>query len=208
MQAFYSGFSYISSEARRAAKPVIETLTPILPTFGCDEAAVKQSINSCIHEMEAGAYQKNQDRDVHPGWLFWFENVSEIRLCPASRPSQLNQTENCHIPSKLDWTIWANVTSNINQQLASWHIPFRFNISTNPLQYGPDTVNSMPSQCMHNAHSEGKTAHIFVRHCDNPMSISGAAIRRPGVEVRGPLDRGASYPARPDKRQSPMNNGK
>jgi hypothetical protein len=42
MQALYSGFFYIGSETRRAAKPVIESLTPILPTFGYGKALVKK----------------------------------------------------------------------------------------------------------------------------------------------------------------------
>jgi len=42
MQARYSGFFYIGSETRRAAKPVIESLTPILPTFGYGKAVVKK----------------------------------------------------------------------------------------------------------------------------------------------------------------------
>lgn len=170
MQALHSGLAYVCSEARRAAKPVVQTLTPILPTFGFGEGAVKQSISSCIHEMEANAFQENQGRHVLPGWLFWFTNVSEIKLYPASRPSQLNQTEYCHIPSELDWMIWANVTSNINQQLASWRIPYRFNISTNPAKYAPSTINSRPTQCLQNVRPEGKTVLAFVRHCDNPMS--------------------------------------
>ena len=75
MQALYSGFSYIGSEARRATKPIVETLAPIVPTFGCGEAAVKQSISSCIHEMEAVSIE-----DVHVakngmGWNDSFMNI-------------------------------------------------------------------------------------------------------------------------------------
>lgn len=175
MQALNSGISYFHSEARRVVKPVIETLTPILPTFGYGEAAVKQSISSCIHEMESRAFEGNQIFPTIPAWENWFNNVNEIKLYPASRSSQLNQTQNCHIPSEQDWTIWENVTSNINQQLASWRIPFRFNISTQLAQFGPDTVNSRPTQCMQNANPEGKTVDTFVRHCDNHMN-NGVAI--------------------------------
>lgn len=175
MQALYSGFSYALSEAKRATKPVIETLTPILPTFGYGEAAVKQSVSSCIHEMESEALRRNQKNFVYAAWRPWFENVIEVKLYPASRPSQLNQTENCHIPSEQDWTIWGNVTSNINQQLASWHIPFRFNISTNLFPFEPNSEKTRPSSCKLHKHPEGNSVSIFVRHCDHPM-VDGEPI--------------------------------
>ena len=175
MQALSSGLSYAFSEARRAAKPVIESLAPILPTFGYGEAAVKQSVSNCIHKMESEALRRNQNNFVYAAWRPWFENVIEVKLYPASRPSQLNQTENCHIPREQDWTIWGNVTSNINQQLASWHIPFRFNISTNLFPFEPNFEKTRPSSCKFHKHPEGNSVSIFVRHCDHPMS-GGVAI--------------------------------
>ncbi len=42
MQSLSSGLSYACSGAKRAAKPVIESLAPILPTFGYGKAVVKK----------------------------------------------------------------------------------------------------------------------------------------------------------------------
>ena len=53
MQALYSGISYVYSEASRATQPVISTLASMMPTIGHEEAAVKESLSTCLHEMEA-----------------------------------------------------------------------------------------------------------------------------------------------------------
>ena len=64
MQSLSSGLSYACSGAKRAAKPVIESLAPILPTFGYRKAVVKKSVGNCIHEREATAVEK---RNVNAG---------------------------------------------------------------------------------------------------------------------------------------------
>jgi hypothetical protein len=126
MDAVYSGFSYTSSELRRAAQPAVDALAPILPTFGCGEAEVKQSAGNLIHELEAQSIESHNRQKFHMGWSSNFLTVKRIVLYPLQDPGGFfNQRDNCRDSTEVEMGMMANVTRNINAQLASWSIPFR-----------------------------------------------------------------------------------
>ena len=130
MDALYSGFSYASNEIRRAAKPVIDTLAPVLPTFGFGAVAVKQSVSSCIHEMEAAAINAHHEYERNMAWSNVFSSVKRIILYPLMDPAAtFSSQEKCRDSTQQEMAVIANVTGNINEQLEIWHIPFRFEIS-------------------------------------------------------------------------------
>lgn len=168
MDALYSGFSYASSELRRAAKPVIDTLAPILPTFGCGEAAVKQSVSSCIHEMEAGAITGFHVHQDGMGWSSGFSSVKRIVLYPLKDlASFFDPTDNCRDSTELEMGMMANVTRNINEQLASWGIPFRFELSDLYMSEA-DVLRKEANNCVSRGPNKDKMALAFA-HCDSPM---------------------------------------
>lgn len=175
MQAFYSGFSYISSEVRRATQPIIETLAPILPTFGFGEAEVKQSLGTCLHQMEAVSAANGMQHKGHPLWYENHKNIKQIMLYPATRLSQLNQEQGCRIPNTSEWANWYNVTSNINQQLENWAIPFRFNISTQAAKLDDVSSSSIYNQCLVISNANDSLLANFVRHCDK-LVVNGRPV--------------------------------
>jgi hypothetical protein len=59
---------------------VINTLAPILPTFGCGEAAVKQNLGNCIHELEGADIEKTARYNNYPLWNDEFPDIKEIVL--------------------------------------------------------------------------------------------------------------------------------
>jgi hypothetical protein len=175
MQAPSSGLSYALSEAKRAAKPVIETLTPIFPTFGYGEAAVRQSIGSCINEMEATAIELLHVNARNKGWSKSFSEITKIVLYPLSDPAGTLKTEDkCRESSELELGMLVNVTSNINQQLESWSIPFQFEISDDRKDVN-EVLTAAAKDCLTNK-SEKKMS-LFFGHCDdlkdNGVSGSG-----------------------------------
>lgn len=168
MDALYSGFTYASNELRRAAKPVIDTLAPVLPTFGCGEAAVKQSVSSCIHEMEAGAITDFHVHQNGMGWSSGFSSVKRIVLYPLmDLASFFDPTYNCRDSTELEMGMMANVTRNINEQLASWGIPFRFELSDLYMSEA-DVLRKEANNCVSRGPNKDKMALAFA-HCDSPM---------------------------------------
>lgn len=97
--------------------------------------------------MEAVSAGEMMRGENNPLWWESVTNITEIMLYPATRLSQLSQEHGCHIPNAQDWANWANVTSNINQQLENWSIPFRFNISTEAAKLDERALNSSDNQC-------------------------------------------------------------
>lgn len=178
MQAIYSGISYAYSEASRATQPVISTLASMMPAIGHEEAAVKESLSTCLHEMEAVSAGKTMRGENNPLWWEGVANITEIMLYPATRLSQLSQEQGCRIPNAQEWANWANVSSNINQQLENWSIPFRFKFSTEAAKLDERALNSNDNQCFTVNIPDGRSLSTFVRHCDKPLSdgevISGS----------------------------------
>ncbi len=170
MEALYSGISYVYNEASRATQPVISTLASMVPVIGYEEDAVKKSLSSCLHEMEAVSVGKTMQGGKNPLWWKGVTKITEIMLYPATRLTQLNQEQGCSIPNAQEWANWANVTSNINQQLENWSIPFRFNISTEAAKLNERDLNSSVYQCFTANIPEGNSLLTFVRHCDKPES--------------------------------------
>ena len=171
MQALYSGISYAYSEASRATQPVISTLASMMPDIGPEEAAVKKSLSTCLHEMEAKTATTTTPLSrIHPLWNQSLKNITQIMLYPATRLSQLSQKQGCRIPNAQEWANWANVTSNINQQLDNWSIPFRFKISTEAARLGGSALNSSYNACLVSNDPNDHLLATFVRHCDNPES--------------------------------------
>jgi len=105
MQAIYSGFSYIGSEARRATKPIIEDLAPIISTSDHDEPKIKQSLGKLINEIEDKNIKNTESYVSHPLLRQIYTNITKIRLYPASRQSQLNTDQGCRIPNEQEWDI-------------------------------------------------------------------------------------------------------
>jgi hypothetical protein len=175
MQALYSGISYAYSEASRATQPVISTLASMMPTIGHEEAAVKKSLRTCLHEMEAVSAGKTMRGGNNPLWWNGVTNIKQVILYPATRLSQLSQEQGCRMPNAHEWANWANVTSNINQQLKNWSIPFRFNISTEAAKLDERALNSSDNQCFTVNIPDGRSLSTFVRHCDKPV-IDGHLI--------------------------------
>jgi hypothetical protein len=64
------------------------------------------------------------------GWNDSFMNIKKIVLYTFHNPAVVFGTpSNCHTFTEVELGILANVTGNINQQLESWSIPFRFEVS-------------------------------------------------------------------------------
>lgn len=181
MNALYSGFSYAASglsyganELRRAAQPAIDTLAPILPTFGCGEAAVKQSVGSCIHEMEAEAIANHHVLENAMGWSASFSNVKRIVLYPLQDPAgSFDQKDNCRDSTGPEMGMMANVTRNINEQLASWRIPFRFEISDYYMSKA-EVLTKEANHCLSSNPKKGKMALAFA-HCDS-LQLEGTSV--------------------------------
>ena len=175
MQALYSGISYAYSEASRATQPVISTLASMMPTIGHEEAAVKKSLSTCLHEMEAVSESNTRNGGAHPLWYRGLTKIKQVILYPATRRSQLSQEEGCRIPNAQEWAIWENVTSNINQQLENWSIPFRFKISTQAYEPSNHAVFLSSNNCLVSNPPNDTFLGTFVRHCDNPL-MDGIAV--------------------------------
>jgi len=77
MQALHSSAVYVLNEVRRTTQPIIDTLAPIIPTFGCGEAEVKQSLSNCIHEMEADAVSVYHENKFYMGWSPSFVDIKK-----------------------------------------------------------------------------------------------------------------------------------
>jgi hypothetical protein len=170
MQALYSGISYAYNEASRASQPVISTLASMMPAIGHEEEAVKESLSTCLHKMEADTASIKTKSWIYPLWDKSLTNIKEIMLYPATRLSQLSQEQGCRIPNAQEWANWANVTSNINQQLENWSIPFRFKISTQAAKLDARAQNSSYRECLVGNITDGTLLATFVRHCDKPES--------------------------------------
>ncbi len=170
MQALYSGISYAYSEASRATQPVISTLASMMPTIGHEEAAVKESLSTCLHEMEAVSAGKTMRGGNNPLWWNGVTNIKQVILYPATRLSQLSQEQGCRIPNAQEWANWANVTGNINKQLENWSIPFRFSISTEAAKLNDQALDSSYNACLVSTNQDKKSLYTFVRHCDKPES--------------------------------------
>ncbi len=168
MQALYSGISYAYSEASRATQPVISTPASMMPTIGHEEAAVKESLSSCLHEMEAVSAANSVQGLTNPLWNSGLTNIKQVILYPATRLSQLSQEQGCRKPNAQEWANWANVTSNINQQLDNWSIPFRFSISTEAAKLNDQALDSSYNACFVITNQDKKSLYTFVRHCDKP----------------------------------------
>lgn len=175
MQAVYSSFTYISSAASRATQPIVSTLASMMPAIAHEEASIKKSLSTCLHKMEAVSAGEMMRGENNPLWWESVTNITEIMLYPATRLSQLSQEHGCHIPNAQDWANWANVTSNINQQLENWSIPFRFNISTEAAKLNERALNSSDNQCFTVNIPGGRSLSTFVRHCDKP-ELNGEVI--------------------------------
>jgi hypothetical protein len=141
-----------------------------MPSIGHEEAAVKESLSTCLHEMEALSAKKSIDHEQHPLWHDSLKNITQIMLYPATRPSQLSQKQSCRIPNAQEWANWANVSSNINQQLENWSIPFRFKISTEAANLDDRALNSSYNACLVSDNPNDHLLGTFIRHCDNPGS--------------------------------------
>lgn len=166
MDAVYSGFSYTSSELRRAAQPAVDALAPILPTFGCGEAEVKQSAGNLIHELEAQSIESHNRQKFHMGWSSNFLTVKRIVLYPLQDPEGFfNQRDNCRDSTEVEMGMMANVTRNINAQLASWSIPFRFEISDLYMSKA-DVLKKEANNCLTSAPKKEKMTVAFA-HCDS-----------------------------------------
>jgi len=179
MQALYSGISNAYSEASRATQPVISTLSWMMPTNGHEEAAVKESLSNCLHEMEAVSAGKTMPSVKSILWYQNFKNIKQITLYPATQLTQLNQAQGCRIPNTQEWANWITVISNINKQLENWSIPFRFKISTEAANLDDRALkNSSFNSCLVQNIPDGSLLGTFVRHCDkvveNGKSPSGS----------------------------------
>lgn len=181
MQALYSGISNIYSVASRATQPIVSTLASMMPAIGHEEAAVKESLSTCLHKMETKTASTTTALNrIYPLWDQSFKNITQIILYPATRPSQLSQEQGCRIPNEQEWANWANVTSNINQQLENWSIPFRFRLSTEAAKFDDQSLNSSYNECLVSNDPNDHLLATFVRHCNKP--VSG------GEEVGGSLN--------------------
>lgn len=166
MDALYSGFSYTSNEIRRAAQPAVDALAPILPTFGCGEAEVKQSAGNLIHELEADAITNYHESTNHKSWSSGFSTVKRIILYPLQDPAGFfNPKDNCRDSTELEMGVMTNVTRNINEQLASWSIPFRFEISDLYMSKD-DVLKKNANNCLSLTKNKEKMALVFA-HCDD-----------------------------------------
>lgn len=166
MDALYAKFSYASNEIRRAAQPVINTLAPMLPTFGCGEADVKQSVSNCINKIEAGTLTGYHEYQYHMGWSRSFSAVKRIVLYPLQNPAAVfNPGDNCRESTELEMGMMANVTRNINKQLASWGIPFRFEISDLYMSKA-DVLKKEANDCLSSGPKKEKMTLAFA-HCDS-----------------------------------------
>lgn len=166
MDALYSGFSYASKELRRAAQPAIDALAPVLPTFGCGEAAVKQSAGNLIHELEAEAITSYHGSKNKMSWSSGFSTVKRIVLYPLQDPAGFfNSKDKCRDSTELEMGMMANVTHNINEQLASWSIPFRFEVSDLYMSKD-DVLKKYANNCLSSTPNKEKMALAFA-HCDN-----------------------------------------
>ncbi len=171
MDALRSGFSYASNELRHAAKPAIDTLAPILPTFGCGEAAVKQSVGSCIHEMEAAGIAVHHEQKHHMGWSRAFSNIKRIVLYPLDDPAGFSpKKDRCRDSTEKEVGVLTNITSNINQQLESWSISFRFEVS-DAYMSATEVLTKESNNCLSSDPKKGKMALTFV-HCDS-LQVNG-----------------------------------
>jgi hypothetical protein len=174
MQALHSSFTYISSEARRVAKPVIDTLAPIVPTFGCGEAEVKQSLGNCIHEMEADVISGYHENKLSISWSPSFVDIKKIVLYPLHDPAHFfGVNDKCHRTTDSEMGIWVNVTNNINLQLESWSIPFRFAVSEH-LRNNYEILESEAENCVSGASKEKKMS-LFFGHCDE-LKLNGTVV--------------------------------
>lgn len=169
MQPIYSGISYVYSEASRVTQPIISTLASALPTIGHEEETVKKSLSTCLQQMEAVSAASGMQRRGHPLWYENLKNIKQIMLYPATRLSQLNQEQGCRIPNAPEWANWYSVTSNINQQLENWSIPFRFKIYTEAAKLDDHVLNSSYNGCLVSSDSNDRLLATFVKHCDNPV---------------------------------------
>ncbi len=166
MQSVHSSFTFISSEARRTTQPIIDTLAPIIPTFGCGEAEVKQSLGNCIHEMEADAVSFHHENKFFMGWSPSFVDIKKIVLYPLHDPAHyFGVNDKCHTPTDSEMEIWVNVTSNINLQLKSWSIPFRFAVS----EHGRNNYEILESEAKNciSGPSKEKKMSLFFGHCND-----------------------------------------
>ena len=102
MQALHSSAIYVLNEVRRTTQPIIDTLAPIVPTFGCGQADVKESLHDCFHEMEGKAIEDNQSGQQIIGWTPAFSNFQKITLHPIREPAKAFETiDNCHPSSEI-----------------------------------------------------------------------------------------------------------
>lgn len=169
MQALNSSFTYVSSAARRTTQPIIDTLAHIIPTFSCGEAEVKQSLGNCIHEMEARAVSGYHENKVCMGWSPSFVDIKKIVLYPLHDPAHyFGVNDKCHRTTDSEMGIWVNVTNNINLQLESWNIPFRFAVSEH-LRNNYEILEAEAKNCITGASNEKKMS-LFFGHCDELKS--------------------------------------
>ena len=169
MQSVHSSFSYISSEARRSTQPIIDTLAPIIPTFGCGEVEVKQSLSSCIHEMEAAAISGHHVSKFSMGWNSAFSTVKHIVLYPLKDPSgTISSNQKCRHSTEEEFSVLKNVTKNINEQLENWLIPFRFKISDLHMS-AADLLRKESNNCLSNTLKKEKLS-FAIAHCDIPLA--------------------------------------
>lgn len=169
MQALNSSFTYVSSAARRTTQPIIDTLAHIIPTFGCGEAEVKQSLDNCIHEMEAAAISGHHLNKFSMGWNSAFSTVKHIVLYPLKDPSRtISSNQKCRHSTEQELAMLANVTSNINEQLENWVIPFRFKMSDRDIS-AAELLRKESNNCLSSATKKEKLSYA-VTHCDNPLS--------------------------------------
>ncbi len=170
MQALHSSFTYASSEVRRTTQPIIDTLAPIIPTFGCGEAEVKQSLSNCIHEMEADAISGYHMSKLSMGWSSAFSTVKHIVLYPLMDPSgTIGSNQKCRDSTEQELAILANVTNNINEQLGNWSIPFRFEISDLYMSTA-ELLKKESNNCFSRKPKKNETMVLAFAHCDNPLA--------------------------------------
>jgi hypothetical protein len=187
MQALHSSVTYVSDEVRRAAKPIIDTLAPIVPTFGCGEAEVKESLDDCFKKMEVKAIADNASYEKYLGWTPDFSNFKKIILYPIREPAKaFEKIDKCHPSSEIEVGMIVSVANTINRQLTSWGIPFQFEISSEH----KDVVLSESEGCANdalvglddsdnngNGLFQNGEINLFFAHCDtlqdNGVSVGG-----------------------------------
>ena len=174
MDALYSGFSYASNEVRRSAQPVVDVLAPVLPTFGCGEAAVKQSASKLIHELESSTIFNNHVSKTSMGWSSAFSSIKKIVLYPFKDPAgAFSPEDKCRESTQEETSTLGDVTGNINRQLESWGIPFRFEVS-NHRKTTSQVLQKESSNCLAQK-SKTPTMALHFAHCDD-LKSNGHAV--------------------------------